>query len=420
MLFSNDKAEISKFLDFQSNIISENQKNEIEKFIEHKKINEQVSKVKDEFVSLLDQKLDSLPTPIEQPTFNLQEIVEQVTSNQRYKDNIVESIKEDVGFIGRIRAGIQPVVVAGGGGGISDKHCLDYIAQYAPNVTVQNSSTVALSIENQILTGSVVTSAVNHNELNNLLLDSHPQYMLVVGGRTFTNPISGVDPTLSNHLSTKNYVDSKTYSFLGLTDTPDSYSGLAGRGLRINGSENAIEFYAISGSSNTDEYVKISVSDTNADYLLDKLIGSTTVSATTLTPGGNERLQLSVITSGVDHSLLSNLNSTNYRHVTSAEYNALTFNDRSVTFKNNTVSTSAVTLDNTYYRIFVSVLSTVNLPTSVGIQGREYNIIRTGTGNVTILPNGSEKISGDANLVLTSQWDSVVITSDNSNWIRCS
>ena len=62
----------------------------------------------------------------------------------------------------------------------------------------------------------------------------------------------------------------------------------------------------------------------------------------------------------------------------------------------------------------------ITLPNATGISGREYNIIRSGLGNVTLIPVLSQTISGDASLSLTSQWDSVVIISDNSNWVRCS
>lgn len=63
-------------------------------------------------------------------------------------------------------------------------------------------------------------------------------------------------------------------------------------------------------------------------------------------------------------------------------------------------------------------LLTITLPTAVGITGREYNIIRSGSGNVTITPNGAETINGQSNLVLTEQYSSVVIYSNGVQWIR--
>lgn len=80
---------------------------------------------------------------------------------------------------------------------------------------------------------------------------------------------------------------------------------------------------------------------------------------------------------------------------------------------------SATTLNNAFYRVLVSGATEVSLPTAVGISGKEYNVIRVGTDNVTITPDGAETISGDANFVLTSQWDSVSMVSDGSDWVRC-
>jgi hypothetical protein len=77
-----------------------------------------------------------------------------------------------------------------------------------------------------------------------------------------------------------------------------------------------------------------------------------------------------------------------------------------------------LTLDETHEVVVVSNGSAITLPTAVGIKGRTYNIIRSGSSNVTIA--GSEPISGDASLTLISQWDSLVVVSNDIYWIRCS
>lgn len=48
-----------------------------------------------------------------------------------------------------------------------------------------------------------------HNKLLGLGNDDHLQYSLVNGNRAFTGPVGGVDPTESDHLATKKYVDNK-------------------------------------------------------------------------------------------------------------------------------------------------------------------------------------------------------------------
>lgn len=81
------------------------------------------------------------------------------------------------------------------------------------------------------------------------------------------------------------------------------------------------------------------------------------------------------------------------------------------------------TLDETHSIVLVSGTIELTIPNPDGINGRLYNIIRIGDGDVTITPDGSV-ISGDTNLVLTSQWDSVVILAVDldgvKTWVRCS
>lgn len=60
---------------------------------------------------------------------------------------------------------------------------------------------------------------ISHNNLKDLLTDTHKIYTLVNGARGFTSAIHGIDPTLNTHLSTKNYVDTKV-SKVAPTVTP--------------------------------------------------------------------------------------------------------------------------------------------------------------------------------------------------------
>lgn len=85
-----------------------------------------------------------------------------------------------------------------------------------------------------------------------------------------------------------------------------------------------------------------------------------------------------------------------------------------------TTVSAPTALDATHYIVIVSNGSTITLPTAASIAGKQYNIIRSGTSNVLINTTGGQTISGDASLTLTAQWDSVVVVSNGSNWIRCS
>ena len=62
---------------------------------------------------------------------------------------------------------------------------------------------------------------ISHSDLQNLDSDDHIQYVLVDGTRGFTGTVSGIDPTQSYHLTTKNYVDTQISTVSGVTDHGD-------------------------------------------------------------------------------------------------------------------------------------------------------------------------------------------------------
>jgi hypothetical protein len=59
---------------------------------------------------------------------------------------------------------------------------------------------------------------------------------------------------------------------------------------------------------------------------------------------------------------------------------------------------------------------TINLPTAVGIRGQEYVVVNSGSGTITIDPNGTETINGGTTGTLTPG-DAVTIMSTGTNWI---
>ena len=59
---------------------------------------------------------------------------------------------------------------------------------------------------------------------------------------------------------------------------------------------------------------------------------------------------------------------------------------------------------------------TVNLPTAVGIQGTTYTLVNSGTGTITLDPNGTETINGNTTIDLV-QYVSRTVQSDGTNWI---
>lgn len=70
--------------------------------------------------------------------------------------------------------------------------------------------------------------------------------------------------------------------------------------------------------------------------------------------------------------------------------------------------------------LVVSAGATVTLPKASNYKNKQFNIIRSGTGTVTIVPSGTDTINGDTSLDLVAQWSSVVVVSDGLNWVICS
>ena len=100
--------------------------------------------------------------------------------------------------------------------------------------------------------GEVVS---DHGDLTGLLdVEDHPDYSTLDGARAYTAPVTGVDPTLDNHLATKLYtlavsanalaqaLAADIDTFTGLTDTPSGYSGKSLQLVRVNAGETALEF----------------------------------------------------------------------------------------------------------------------------------------------------------------------------------
>ena len=78
-------------------------------------------------------------------------------------------------------------------------------------------------------------------------------------------------------------------TFLGLNDTPNTYVGQAGKGVRVNAGETGLEFYI---AVDTDEKLKVSANDSTAGYLNGKLVQGTGISLTENNNGADETLEI--------------------------------------------------------------------------------------------------------------------------------
>lgn len=70
-----------------------------------------------------------------------------------------------------------------------------------------------------------------------------------------------------------------------------------------------------------------------------------------------------------------------------------------------------------HYAMNSSSSTTFTLPTAVGNNGLSYIITRVGTGAVSVATVSAQTISGLSSLSITSQWSSVTVKSNGTNWI---
>ena len=78
-------------------------------------------------------------------------------------------------------------------------------------------------------------------------------------------------------------------TFIGLSDTPATYTGQAGKSVIVNSLEDGLEFGEGGGGST----VKVTTNDTTSGYLSSKLVAGSGVNITIQNAGGNETLELS-------------------------------------------------------------------------------------------------------------------------------
>lgn len=66
----------------------------------------------------------------------------------------------------------------------------------------------------------------------------------------------------------------------------------------------------------------------------------------------------------------------------------------------------------------VSGSLTISLPTAVGVSGKVYSIKKIDSSShlIFITPNGSEKIDNSGSVIVDSQYVSVTVVSDGTNW----
>lgn len=178
-------------------------------------------------------------------------------------------------------------------------------------------------------------------------------------------------------------------------------------GLVPKGAYNAATDYAVGDSVdyNGSSYVMFSDAPANT------LPTDTTYWQVLAEKGDNGQ---GVPTGGTAGQVLAKIDATDYN----TEWVAQTGGEGGGTSRNiasistNTNAGAAATTDYVY---LCSAALTLTLPTAVG-NTNLYTVKRTGSGTVTIATTSAQTIDGGSTAVLSSQYESVSVVSDDSNW----
>jgi lysophospholipase L1-like esterase len=83
----------------------------------------------------------------------------------------------------------------------------------------------------------------------------------------------------------------------------------------------------------------------------------------------------------------------------------------------HTVS-AALTLNHTHHTVECTANTfTITLPTAAGINGREYIVLNSGTGVITLNTSSAQTINGSASYTMSAQWKRVKVKSNGTNWV---
>jgi len=179
-------------------------------------------------------------------------------------------------------------------------------------------------------------------------------------------------------------------TFLALSDTPSSYSGQTGQGLRVNAGEDALEFFTIPAGS-TDE--KVAVDSASVPGYLGAASSDgvlRTDSSITYTDGGDFVTLSVAVPAGFT-----------VVPVSSTPYNV-----------------TATTGHSIYLVDATGGAITINLPTAVSNTARiDIKKIDSSVNAVTIDGDGGETIDGELTAVASLQYENITHISDNTNWM---
>ena len=143
--------------------------------------------------------------------------------------------------------------------GLSDDDHTQYILVDGTRAFTGTVSGITPTLSAHLSTKGYVDGAIisDHGALTGLADDDHSQDILVDGSRAFTGAVSGITPTLSAHLATKQYVDDNSGgggvtdhgALTGLGDDDHTQYLLVDGSRAVNGTLDVVDKYQLGGVS---------------------------------------------------------------------------------------------------------------------------------------------------------------------------
>jgi len=184
--------------------------------------------------------------------------------------------------------------------------------------------------------------------------------------------------------------------------------------------------------------VKVSSTDTSFDYLLNKVVAGDNVTISKQTgTGGIEKVAIAAAgnisgtgttgtiakfsgASTIADSVISDDGTNVGIGTTSPNSKLHVAGSIALPIVTKTANYTATAGDHTILGDATSGAITITLPSAAGIAGRVYVVkkIDNSTNAVTVAASGSETIDGATSVSLSTQWGSVRVQSDGSNWFK--
>ena len=323
--------------------------------------------------------------------------------------------------------------VGAGGGGISGSGTTNYVPKFTSSTAIGNSqifdngtsvgigttSPEALLHVNKSTVGGEGGYIYVDNPANSTLNNSVGIKFGTSSGASFasvpTGEISNIVTNASNgasdlHFGTFNGTSSgermriTSGGNLGIGyTTPAASLAVNGKALINTNTDNGVDALQVNGSMN----VSARATATNLSVTTNATVGGTlnVTGSTTLGAVTTGAINASSVDADTGNGSFGNVYSGGIVQMLGVN----------VKYRNISATYTATTSDD-YFINITSGTFTLNLPTAATPYGQVYVIKNSGTGTVTVDPNGSQTIDGATTFTMNVQNGSITIIGDGSNW----